>query len=76
MAKEKLELDTLSLHDLEARIAESELRLKKLRFTHAVSPLENPLDIRNLRRDIARLKTEKRQRELHPETPHSAAPTE
>lgn len=76
MAKEKLDLNNLSDHDLESRIAESELRLKKLKFTHAVSPLENPLDIRALRREIARLKTEKRQRELHPEDHHTTAPTE
>ena len=57
MAKEKLELNNLSDQDLESRIAESELRLKKLKFTHVVSPLENPLDIRELRREIARVKT-------------------
>ena len=44
--------------DLKARIKEDELRLKKLEFAHAISPLENPMSIRGLRRDIARLKTE------------------
>jgi len=44
--------------DLKAKINEDELRLKKLQFAHAISPLENPMTIRNLRRDIARLKTE------------------
>jgi len=44
--------------DLQARINEDELRLKKLQFSHAISPLENPMTIRNLRRDVARLKTE------------------
>ena len=43
--------------DLIARIQEDELRLKKLSFAHAVSPLENPMNIRGVRRDIARLKT-------------------
>lgn len=43
--------------DLEARIQEDELRLKKLSFAHAVSPLENPMNIRGVRRDLARLKT-------------------
>lgn len=76
MAKEKLDLNNLSDHDLEARIAESELRLKKLKFTHVVSPLENPLDIRELRREIARLKTEQRYRELHPSEDRTKAPTE
>ena len=41
-----------------ARIKEDELRLKKLQFAHSISPLENPVSIRGLRRDIARLKTE------------------
>ncbi len=48
----------LNEQDLKARITEDELRLKKLEFAHAISPLENPLSIRGLRKDIARLKTE------------------
>ena len=48
----------LNESDLVARIKEDELRLKKLQFAHSISPLENPVSIRGLRRDIARLKTE------------------
>jgi large subunit ribosomal protein L29 len=44
--------------DLKARLEEDKLRLKKLEFAHAISPLENPMTIRGLRRDIARLTTE------------------
>jgi large subunit ribosomal protein L29 len=44
--------------DLKARIQEDELRLKKLKFAHSISPLENPMTIRGLRREISRLKTE------------------
>ena len=47
----------LTDEDLKARIQEDELRLKKLEFAHAISPLENPMSIRALRRDVARLKT-------------------
>jgi large subunit ribosomal protein L29 len=47
----------LSETDLTARIREDELRLKKLKFAHAISPLESPVTIRLLRKDIARLKT-------------------
>jgi large subunit ribosomal protein L29 len=50
--------------DLKARVREDELRLKKLEFAHAISPLESPITIRNLRRDIARLKTELKKKEL------------
>jgi large subunit ribosomal protein L29 len=44
--------------DLKARIEEDKLRLKKLEFAQAISPLENPMVIRAVRRDIARLRTE------------------
>ena len=57
-------LKDLNENDLKARINEDKLRLKKLEFAHAISPLENPLSIRNLRQDIARLKTELRKRTL------------
>jgi large subunit ribosomal protein L29 len=57
-------LKEMSEADLKARIQEDELRLKKLEFAHALSPLENPMSIRDLRRDVARLKTELRTREL------------
>jgi large subunit ribosomal protein L29 len=57
-------LKDLNEKDLKARISEDALRLKKLEFAHAISPLENPLSIRSLRRDIARLKTELKKRTL------------
>jgi large subunit ribosomal protein L29 len=50
-------LKDLNESDLKARIQEDELRLKKLEFAHAISPLENPMSIRSLRKDVARLKT-------------------
>ena len=54
----------LSETDLTARIKEDELRLKKLKFAHTISPLENPMNLRGLRKELARLKTELRKREL------------
>ena len=50
-------LKDLNQNDLKARIQEDEQRLKKLEFAHAISPLENPMSIRALRKDVARLKT-------------------
>jgi len=44
--------------DLKARLEEDKQRLKKLSFAHVISPLENPMTIRGLRKDIARLQTE------------------
>ena len=68
MAAKKIDfnkgLKDMSEADLKARIQEDELRLKKLEFAHAISPLENPMSIRDLRRDVARLKTELRKKEL------------
>lgn len=44
------------------RIQDEELQLKKTQFSHAVNPIENPLSIRGMRRNIARLKTEQTKR--------------
>ncbi len=54
----------LSIDDLQAKIKEDELRMKKLTFAHAIAPLENPQSIRSLRRDLARLKTALRNKQL------------
>ena len=45
-------------------IADEESRLHRMRFSHAVNPMENPLAIRSARRRIAQLKTEQRSRQL------------
>jgi large subunit ribosomal protein L29 len=55
---------SLDNEGLTTKITEEELRLKKLKFSHAVNPIENPLSIKLLRREIARLKTENRKRQL------------
>lgn len=64
MVKEKLDLKGLSEQDLKEKISEEQLRLKKMTFSHAITPIENPMSIRALRRQIAQLKTELRKREL------------
>ena len=48
----KKSIQGLNDQDLQARIKEDEMRLKKLEFAHALSPLENPMTIRNLRREL------------------------
>ena len=55
-----ISLKSLSEADLVVKIKEDEVRMKKLTFAHAITPLENPQSIRALRRDIARLKTQLR----------------
>jgi large subunit ribosomal protein L29 len=49
---------------LNEKIGDEEMRLKKTKFSHAVNPIENPLMIKGMRREIARLKTEQRKRAL------------
>ena len=57
-------LKDMNVQDLQAKIQEDQLRLKKLEFAHAISPLENPMNIRALRRDIGRIKTQLKKKEL------------
>jgi len=60
MSKKKEFLDSvkgLSLEDLKVQLEQSKQRLKKLEFAHAITPLENPMSIRGLRQDIARIQT-------------------
>ena len=59
-----MSIKNLGPEELQAKIAEDELRLKKVSFAHSVTPLENPVSMRLLRRDIARLKTALRSKEL------------
>lgn len=56
------EIRELSVQDLHERVAELRTQYRKKQFAHAVSPLDNPLELRWMRRDIARLKTELTQR--------------
>jgi large subunit ribosomal protein L29 len=58
------EIRELSDKELSARIAEEKIAYTKLMLNHAVSPLENTNLLKNSRRLIARLLTEKRKREL------------
>jgi large subunit ribosomal protein L29 len=51
------EISSLSVEERKEKIKAEQEKLRKLRFAHAISPIENPMQIRNLRRLIARLKT-------------------
>jgi large subunit ribosomal protein L29 len=54
----------LSIDELKENIKTEEQKLQKLQFAHAISPIENPMQIRGTRRTIARLQTELRVKEL------------
>jgi large subunit ribosomal protein L29 len=51
------EIQKMSPEQLLSSIAAEEARYAKLKFSHAVAPLSNPMEIRNLRKHIARLRT-------------------
>jgi large subunit ribosomal protein L29 len=58
------EIREMSDGDINARLAELEEERFRLKFRSATEPLENPLRLRTIRRDIARLKTILRERQL------------
>lgn len=60
--KEKINYSEISAEDLKERLSTETERLRKLKFSHAVSPLEDPSMIRIVRRELARLKTENTKR--------------
>ncbi|HBU69791.1 MAG TPA: 50S ribosomal protein L29 [Elusimicrobia bacterium] len=51
------EMKNLSATELEAKLRESEEKLFRLKFKHTTTPLKNPLEIRSLRKVVAKLKT-------------------
>ena len=57
-------LKEMSSQDLEKELSELKTELFKLRFSLATNGLENPLKVKEVRRNIARIKTELRQREI------------
>jgi len=58
------EINELSLRELEERIDNEKNFLTKMKLNHAISPLDNPLKIRGIRRNIARLQTELQRRKI------------
>ena len=62
--KANVDIKGISVEDLKNKLQDEEQRLKKMAFSHAITPIENPMVIRSVRREIARMKTELRRREL------------
>lgn len=61
---ENSEIRQLSTKDIHERIEDDKNTLTRLKISHAVSQLENPNKLKEVKRNIARLKTELRSREL------------
>jgi large subunit ribosomal protein L29 len=62
-----VELRTLSVEELKKRLSDEQQNLAHLRFQLSTSQLESPIKVRTVRRDIARLKTAIREREMAPQ---------
>mgnify|MGYP000858169208 FL=1 len=58
------EIRSMSEQDIKSKIAETDLRLKRMAFSHAITPIENPMSIRSTRREIAQLQTELKRKQL------------
>ncbi|MGC6438584.1 MAG: 50S ribosomal protein L29 [Flavobacteriaceae bacterium] len=52
------EIKELSTAELQEKLSETKKAYADLKMTHAVSPLENPIQLRTVRRNVARLATE------------------
>lgn len=63
--EEKKQLWNLSNEELQAKLSELKEELFNLRFQMAAGQLENPMRIREIRKNIARVQTRIRQRELN-----------
>lgn len=59
------EIREIETKDLVEQVAEKVSQYNKMKLNHQISPLENPMQIKAARREIARMKTVLRERELN-----------
>ncbi|MBQ9094461.1 MAG: 50S ribosomal protein L29 [Prevotella sp.] len=59
------EINELETKELVEKLETAEAALQQMKLNHAITQLENPSQIKGARRDIARMKTVLRQRELN-----------
>ncbi|MDE6217621.1 MAG: 50S ribosomal protein L29 [Muribaculaceae bacterium] len=60
----KEEIKELSIQELQAQIEVAQKAYRELKVTHAISPIDNPSKITKDRKEIARMLTVLRQKEL------------
>ena len=58
------EIKELSVAELQEKLSESKKSYSDLKMAHAISPLENPIQLRQMRRSVARISTELTKRDL------------
>ena len=71
----KEEIKELSIPELRAQIEACEKAYRELKVAHAISPIDNPSKITKDRRDIARLKTVLRLKEIEAQKAEQNAPS-
>ncbi|ROI12901.1 50S ribosomal protein L29 [Epilithonimonas hominis] len=54
----KADIKNLSVEDIKVQLADAIANYSKMKLAHRISPVENPIQIRDLRKTIARLNTE------------------
>ena len=59
------EFKGIETKELAEKLETAVANYNQMKLNHAIAPLENPSQIKDVRRDIARMKTELRQRELN-----------
>ncbi|HOH55592.1 MAG TPA: 50S ribosomal protein L29 [Paludibacteraceae bacterium] len=59
------EIRELSTKELLERLETEKENLVRLKLNHSISPLDNPMQIKTVRRNVARIATELRQREIN-----------
>ena len=59
-----IKLNGLSKVELEELLSDTRSSLSKLKMNHKTAELENPIELRDLRRNVARILTELRSREI------------
>ncbi len=72
-SKKYIELQEFTLDELKAELGETQKQYQKLEFDHTLKGLENPLALKEVRRDVARMKTELRRREIAELNPEQIA---
>jgi len=74
MASNKyIKLQEFNDDELANELSETVVQYQKLKFDHTLKGLENPLALKEVRRDIARMKTEVRRRQVEAMTPEQVA---
>jgi len=58
------EIKQLSTAELQEKLSETKKSYVDLKMAHAISPLDNPIQLRHARRDVARVATELTKRDV------------